>query len=399
MPSTNLWSKRNRASSQLYFDYAAATPLDRRVGALVSSIEKTIYGNPSSVHGTGQKAAHILEDSRFRIAQVLKTRPEAIVFTSSGTEANNLALFGVRHPLGAVGHMLISSIEHHSVIRAAEQLRSGREADICYLPVRHGGHISSSGILDMIRPDTRFISVGYANNEIGVVQSLGEISKMIRDKFPPGERPLLHSDACQAAGYLDLDVHRLGVDFMTLSAAKIYGPKGIGCLFVKPGLDLAPMIFGGDQERGRRAGTINPALAAGFALALEIAEQKRKKESQRLYELREYLIDAIVASIPDAILNGDRAKRLPNNINFSFKNIEGEMLMLALDMEGIAVSTGAACTLTSTDPSHVLQALGTPQEYLLGNIRITIGRQTTKKDVGTLLAKLKIAVQRLRQKK
>ncbi|MEK7583143.1 MAG: cysteine desulfurase family protein [Patescibacteria group bacterium] len=334
-------------------------------------------GNPSSVHHEGRKAKKILDDARAKIGAVLNCRAEEIIFTGSGTEANNLAIFGVPS-----GHIISTNIEHHSVLRPLE-----KRGNVTFVPVKPNGIINPDDIAKALRPDTVLVSVIYANNEIGTTQPIRAIKKIIGNV-------LLHTDACQAAGYLDINVQNLGVDLMTINGAKIYGPQGTGVLFVRRGTRLMPIILGGDQERGLRAGTQNPVLIADFAKALKLAEKKREKESARLINLRDWFI----AQLPDAKLNGDPVQRLPNNINISFDDIDGEMLMLALDLKGIAVSTGAACTVTSTEPSHVLQALHATRDTLhdQGNIRLTLGRSTTKKDLEYTLQVLKKEVARLR---
>jgi len=260
------------------------------------------------------------------------------------------------------------------------------------VPVQPNGIVDPLDIVKAIRPDTSLVSVIYVNNEIGTIQPIAQTTKAIRLEIN-GKVPLFHTDACQAVGELNINVQELGVDMMTLNGSKIYGPKGIGCLFVRRGTKISPQILGGDQERGLRAGTENVALIAGFAKALEIADGMKEKESARLTKLRDDFIQRVVREIPRVTLNGDPVLRLANNINLSFDGIDGEMLMLRLDLKGIEVSTGAACTISSNEPSHVMQAIGTSG----GNIRITLGRATTKKDLEEVLKILKKEIEFLRK--
>lgn len=356
---------------RIYLDHAAATPLDSRVQREILSHLK-IFGNPSSLYDTGRKAREIIEDARVRIGKILHCRPSELVFTGSGTEANNLAIFGVGE-----GHIVSTNIEHHSVLRPLEKRKN-----YTLVPVQKNGIINLHDIAEAIRSDTKLVSIIYANNEIGTIQQIKAIKKVLP------KHVLFHVDACQAAGALNINVQELGVDLMTINGSKIYGPKGMGCLFVRRGTRLSPQILGGDQERGLRAGTENVALIAGFARAFEIAESMKEKENVRLTKLRDWF----VAQLPEATLNGDAKERLPNNINISFDGIDGEMLMLALDLRGVEVSTGAACTISSNEPSHVLQAISAKP----GNIRITLGRSTTKKDLEQTILILKKEVARLR---
>ncbi len=328
--------------------------------------------NPSSVYASGRAAKKLLDDARSRIAKILNCRAEELVFTGSGTEANNLAIFGIPE-----GHIVSTNIEHHSILRPLE-----KRGDVVFVPVEPNGIVNPQDINKAIRPDTKLVSVIYANNEIGTIQPIRAIKKAI------GKVPL-HTDACQAAGFLNLNVQELGVDLMTINGSKIYGPHGVGALFVRRGVKLAPQLLGGDQERGLRAGTQNPALAMAFAKALETCNTQRVTRIVKMTKLRDWFI----SQIPEAKLNGDAQERLPNNINLSFDDVDGEMLMLRLDLKGIEVSTGAACTVTSNEPSHVLQAIGATG----GNIRITLGRDTTKKDLQQVVKILKQEVEFLRK--
>ena len=376
----------------IYLDYAAATPLDPTVERVILKYTK-VFGNPSSLHGFGQAAKAILDQSRTKIGRVLNCRPEGLVFTGSGTEADNLAILGAARAEGK-GHIITTQIEHHAILRACEQLE--REGfGVTYLPVDGNGFIKPEQVVAAIRPNTILISIGYANNEIGTIQPIKEISKALHQlkTINCKLKTVLHSDASAAAGYLNLNIQELGVDLLTINAAKIYGPKGVGCLFVRRGVELAPIIFGGDQEGGRRAGTENSALIAGLAEALAIAEKKRTKESVRQTKLRDWLIGEIL-KLPGTKLNGPAPSRsnldggrLPYNINISFRGVDGERLVLDLDRAGIAVSTGSACTAKETGRSYVLKAMEAPKDW--GNLRVTLGRETSEAELKYFLVALK----------
>ena len=376
----------------IYLDYAAATPLDPTVERVILKYTK-VFGNPSSLHGFGQAAKAILDQSRTKIGRVLNCRPEELVFTGSGTEADNLAILGVVRAklhgahVGHGPHVITTQIEHHAILRACEQLE--REGfGVTYLPVDGNGFIKPEQVVAAIRPNTILISIGYANNEIGTIQPIKEISKALHQLKTKNYKlkTVLHSDASAAAGYLNLNIQELGVDLLTINAAKIYGPKGVGCLFVRRGVELAPIIFGGDQEGGRRAGTESPALIAGLTEALVIAEKKQVRESARQTKLRDWLI-AELLKIPGTRLNGDAKLRLPNNINISLKGMDGERLVLDLDHAGIAVSTGSACTAKETGRSYVLKAMEAPKDW--GNLRVTLGRETSEAELKYFLVALK----------
>ncbi|MBI2062669.1 MAG: cysteine desulfurase [Candidatus Yanofskybacteria bacterium] len=385
----------------IYLDYAGTTPIDPRVERVVLKHLRESWGNASSVHEIGRQAREVIEDSRKATARVLGVKSEEIIFTGSGTESANLAIFGVARAYKKYGkHIITSKIEHPAVLRACEYLDKNEGFKVTYLDVDKNGLIDPEVLRSALRSDTILVSIMYANNEIGTIQPITEISKIIRNfrqNLKPityNLKPFFHTDACQAAGALNLNVNQLGIDLLTLNGSKIYGPKGTGCLFIRRGTELVPQIVGGSQERGLRAGTENPALIAGFAKALELADKSKVGERKRLVKLRDYMIRQVLKTIPDSRLNGDPIKRLPNNINISFKNVDGEMLMLALDQKGIQVSTGSACTSTSTEPSHVLKALDLSNELAKGNIRITLGRQTTKKDIDSVLKILASLIQK-----
>ncbi len=370
--------------------------MDSRVKRIVLKHLKNDWGNASSVHEVGRRARAIIGESRRNVAKVLGSRPEEVVFTGSGTESDNLAIFGVARAYKNFGrHIITSKIEHHAVLRACQFLERYEGFKVTYLDVGKNGIINPADVTRALRKDTILVSIMYANNEIGTIQPVNKIAKIVQDfrnrkELSILERtPFFHSDACQAAGALNLNVNHLGVDLITLNGSKIYGPKATGCLYIRRGINPLPLIVGGNQEYGLRAGTENPAMIAGFAKALGISDLIRVKESTHLVKLRNYMIGQISETITGSHLNGDPILRLPNNINISFKGVDGEMLMLALDQKGIQVSTGSACTSTITESSHVIQALrqvqGKPSLLSGGNIRITLGRQTRKKDIDHVL--------------
>jgi len=381
---------------QIYLDYAAATPIDGGVNNLMAKVSAKFFGNSSSGHIFGLEARKILEESRQKIAHFLGAKSEEVFFTGSGTESVNLAILGLARVSQSYGkHIITSQIEHLSVLNICRKLEK-EGFRVTYLRVNEKGFVDLEELKKTLTPKTTLVSIMMANNEIGTIQPIKDISKIIKDwrKENGSEYPYFHSDAGQAAGALNIKPETLGVDLLSFNGSKIYGPKGIGVLFKKNKIRLEPMICGGSQERGLRAGTENVALAAGMALALELTEKSKEKEAKRLTDLRDWLIEKIQKEIPETKLNGDLKKRLPNNINISFKNIDGEMLMLALSRQGFAVSTGSACTTSETGPSHVISALGYIKDE--GNLRITLGRETTRKDLKKFLETLKKEVKRLR---
>ncbi len=379
---------------QVYLDYAATTPIDKNVAKKMQQVAEKIYGNPGSLHQAGRQAKKIVLESRKTISGILHCKPEEIIFTGSGTESDNLALFGAARANKNLGnHIIISGIEHHAVLNTSSALEK-EGFKVTYLPVDKDGIVDLKEFEKSITDKTILVSVMYANNEIGTIQPIAEISKIIK-KIKPSV--LFHTDACQAAGYLDLDVQKLGVDLLTLNGSKIYGPKGTGILFCQAGIKLEPIIFGGGQEYGKRSGTENVAGIVGLAEALKISDKKKKSESARLVKLRNYFIKELLKKIPKTVLNGHSQKRLPNNVNISVLDIEGESMLLWLDKYGVCVSTGSACDSRSLDPSHVILALGRSYEYANGNIRFTLGRQTTKKEIDFVLKIFPGIVKKLRE--
>ncbi len=375
----------------LYCDNAATTPLDPKVFLAMEPWLREEFGNPSSPYTLGHRARRAVDDARASIANQLHCSPQEIVFTSGGTESDNLAIFGVARQVGK-GTIITSNIEHSAVLAPCTQLtKEGFTVEV--LGVAHNGIMDTQRLSAAVDHDTILVSLMLANNEIGTIQPVAEAVRATKEK---NSRVLFHSDACQATGAVELNVKTLGVDLLTLNAGKVYGPKGVGLLFVKRGVKLKPLLYGGDQEQGIRPGTENVAGIVGFAKAMELAEQRRQEETQRLTALRNRLIDGILASIPQTTLNGDRERRLPNNINVTIASVDGESLLLYLDHEGIAASLGSACAAGSLDPSHVLLAIGRSKEDARRSLRLTLGRTTTSADVDRLLTALPRIVQKLR---
>lgn len=378
--------------TEVYLDNAATTMVDKRVKEEMDKYYDVIYGNPSSFHSVGLKANLALDDARERAARMLKCKAKSIIFTSGGTESINLAIKGVARANKAKGrHIITTKIEHHAVIHTCEYLEEYEGFDVTYLDVDKQGIVSPKALREAIREDTILISIAYANNEIGTIQPIKALTAVAKE-----HKVLFHTDACQAAGYLDLDVDALGVDLLSINGSKIYGPKGVGLLYVRQGVRILPIIHGGGQEFGMRAGTENVPLIRGFVKALEISEEMKEEEVERLTELRDYFIKQLL-KIPKTILNGHGEQRLPNNVNVSFLDIEGEALLLLLDNKGVFVSSGSACTSHTLDPSHVIIATGAPYEVAHGSIRFTLGRHTAKEDIDYLLSVLPDCIAKLRK--
>ncbi len=382
-------------SNLIYLDHAATTPLAPEVLEAMLPYLREEFGNAGSIHQYGQRAKNALEKARRTVAEILWCEPKEITFTGGGSESDNLALFGILERAERA-HLIISEIEHHAILHTAEELEK-RGVQLTKIKVDKNGIVNAKAVIEAIQPNTKLISIMLANNEIGTLQPIREIGKMLEKKRERGEEtPLLHTDAVQGGGILNLDVRHLKVDLLSLSAHKFYGPKGVGILYKKEGVRLAPQIVGGAQERNLRAGTENIAGIVGAAEALQLAEQKKKLEAKRLMQLRDDFIAKVLKEVPRSKLNGDAKNRLPGNANFSFFGIEGESILLRLDFEGIAASSGSACTSGSLDPSHVLQALKIPHEWLHGSIRFTLGKSTTKKDLDKVVKVLKKIVEDLR---
>jgi len=386
----------NGVMERIYLDHAATTPTDPAVVEAMMPYFSDVFANPSSLHREGLAANHALKKERGHIAGILDVRPDEIVFTGSGTESDGLALYGIAHSYREYGmHVVVSSIEHKAVLESAKRLES-EGYDITYLPVDKYGVVDRKMFREALRPDTTLVSIMTANNEIGTIEPVAQFASIIRRARGDRPYPFFHTDACQAAGALDVRPAHLGADLMTLNGSKIYGPKGVGLLYVRRGITLSPLILGGGQESGRRAGTESIALIAGLRKALELAEKKRGKETERLTSLRDRLIEGVLERIPKSRLNGHPKRRLPNNAHLSFYGIEGESLLLLLDAAGIAASTASACSTHDLTPSHVLKATALPDAWAHSSIRFTLGRSTKKKDIDHVLLVLPALVERLR---
>lgn len=379
----------------IYLDHAATTPCRPEAAAAMQPFLTERFGNPSSVHAIGQDARKALDDSRDRVARLIGANAEEIVFTGSGTEADNLALIGsFLQQKGRKNHLVTAATEHHAVLHAAEWLREWG-AEVTVLPVDGEGRVDPGEVRRAIRPETFLVSLMAANNEIGTLHPVREIGAACREAGAP-----FHTDAVQWAGALPLHVDDFQADLLVLTAHKFYGPKGTGVLYVRRGTRLKPLLHGGGQERGRRPGTENIAGAAGLAEALERAVGEQHDVSAQISGLRDRLIASVLERIPNSYLNGpgpESGRRLPNNANFSFPGAESDMLVLNMDLEGIACSSGSACTAGAVEPSHVIRALGLQHERLISALRLSPGRATTEEEVDAAVDALERIVTRLRR--
>ena len=382
----------------VYLDHAGTTALDPKVLEAMVPYFTQHFGNPSSIHSVGQEARYVLDESRERVAQVLNCRAREVVFTGGGTESDNSAIHGVATALRETGnHIITSSVEHHAVLHACQHLES-QGFEITYVPVDADGMVQPESVYNAINERTTLVSIMYGNNEIGTINPISEIAKSVKKRAAELTRTIVfHTDAVQAAGYMSLDVAELGVDLLSLSGHKFHGPKGTGVLYIKRGIPYLPLIHGGGQERERRSGTENIPGIIGFSLALEAANAARENASAHCAGLRDLIVESVLERIPGSKLNGHPTQRLPNNANFSFTGIEGEPILLGLDMAGIAASSGSACSSGSLEPSHVLLALGQSAETARGSLRLTLGRDNTEEEVEYLMGVLVELVQRLRQ--
>lgn len=378
----------------IYFDYAATTPIDPRVLEAMLPALREDFGNPASVHVFGRRAEKALEGARRTVAEVLNCAPDEIVFTGCGSEADNLALRGLalaeRERRGAK-HLITTPIEHEAVLATAHQLRDLYGFELTELPVDAAGRVSPADLERALRPDTALAAIMYANNEIGTVQPIAELAAVCAARGVP-----FHTDAVQAASQLDVDVRRLGVTTLALGAHKFYGPKGVGALYVKAGATVFPSQTGGGQERARRAGTQNVPYIVGLAEALRITAAERAAHNARFTAWRERIIETVLTTIPESQLTGHRTERLPNHSSFVFHGVNGNDLLMHLDLAGLAVSSGSACKTGDPRPSGVLLALGLAPEWALGSLRVTVGRGTTDAHLDQLLSALPNAVRRLR---
>ncbi len=376
-----------------YLDYAATTPTDPEVLAAMMPYFTEVFGNPSSVYSFAVRSRKAIDTARGQVAQALNAGPDEIFFTGSGTEADNWALKGTMERLRSKGdHLITTKIEHHAILHTAEYLEKVEGVRVTYLPVDPDGRVRMEDLEAAMTDKTVLVSVMFANNEVGTIQPIGEIGSLCRQRGV-----LFHTDAVQAAAQLDIDVKALNIDMLSLSAHKMYGPKGVGAFYLRKGLRLENFVHGGGQEKGRRASTENLAGIVGLGAAIERLKARLPEEKARLCALRDRLIDGVLSRIPDAKLNGARGDgRLPNNTNFSFIGIEGETLLLDLDSKGISASTGSACSSGSLEPSHVLLAMGLSHEMAHGSLRMTLGRGTTEEQIDYVLDVLPEIVARRR---
>lgn len=394
-------------TKRIYLDNAATTPVDGEVLEAMMPYFSDKFGNASSLHSFGQEAAEAVSESRRVLADFFNATPEEIVFTSGATESNNLAIKGViraylrdENNKGKKPHIITTAFEHSCILKACQNLEKEGIVDVTYLPVYSDGIVKAKDVKNAIKENTVLVSVMYVNNEIGTLQPIQEIGKIVgeeRQKSSKKAYPLFHTDATQGVNYFDCDIENLGVDMLSMSAHKIYGPKGVGALYIRKGTKIAQVQDGGEQESGKRAGTLNTPGIVGLGHAIKLLAKNKAKDIKRMELLRDYMIDRVTKEIPKTRLNGSAEKRSPNNANFSFRDVEGESLLLYLDMEGIACSTGSACSSGSLDPSHVLLAIGLKHEDAHGSLRVTLGRHTTKREIETFIEKLKRVVEKLRK--
>jgi cysteine desulfurase len=376
---------------RIYMDYAATTPMLPEVAQAMQPYFSQRFGNPSSVHSMGQEAKDAVDEARMKVAALIACKPEEVIFTGGGTEADNQAVKGVCLANKDRGnHIITTSIEHHAVLNTCNYMKE-LGFDVTVLPVDRHGMVDPDQIKRSITGRTLLVSVMHANNEVGAIQPIEEIGRITRQAGV-----YFHVDAVQTAGHLQIDVDKLGIDLLSASAHKLYGPKGVGMLYVRGGTRIAPLLHGGEQENGRRAGTENVPGIVGFGKAAEIALSDMKDESARLTKYRDRLIDSITERMSDVYLNGHRTSRLPNNANFSFDFIEGESVLMYLDAEGICASTGSACSSASSEPSHVLMALGIPVERARGSVRFSLGKWTSAEDIDKVVEALPRIVEKLR---
>jgi cysteine desulfurase len=376
---------------RIYLDYAATTPTHPEVVKAMLPYLTNVFGNPSTIYSYGQEARGAVEEARTKVAELIGARGEEITFTSGGTEADNFALKGIAYASEHKGdHIITTSIEHHAVVESCKFLER-RGFKVTYLPVDGYGLVAPQDIKKAITNKTILISVIHANNEVGTIEPIGEIGKIAKEAGI-----CFHTDAVQTVGHIPVNVDALGVDLLSISAHKVYGPKGVGALYIKKGTRLVPLMHGGEQEKRHRAGTENVPAIVGLGKAVELAGQEMDKETEWLICLRDKLIKGLLERIDHIRLNGHPLKRLPNNVNVSVDFVEGESMLLNLDLEGICASTGSACSSSSLEPSHTLLALGLSPEQAHGSLRFTLGRENTEGDIECVLEVLPRVVAKLR---
>lgn len=390
--SVRIYSPRVNIMERIYFDYAATTPADPQVIKAMEPYFFEKFGNASSPHQIGREAKKAIEEARESLAGFIGARPDELIFTSGATESNNQAIFGAANCLKNKGnHIIISKIEHHSVYEPASFLEK-QGFKVTYLDVDKTGMVNPDDVKKAISARTILVCVMHASNEIGTIQPVSEIGKITKEK---GICFLV--DAVQTVGHIPVDVNELHCDLLSLSAHKFYGPKGVGALYVRQGKPAGRYLFGGDQERGRRASTQNVAGIVGLSKAVELCRGQMPQETEKQTLLRNRITNEIKKRIDDAVLNGHSTNRLPNNAHFSFSSVDGEALLMSLDMAGIAASQGSACTSGALEPSHVLRAIGLTDELAYGSLRLSIGRWTTEEHVEHLLEQLPQIIERLRK--
>lgn len=376
---------------RIYMDHSATTPVDPEIAQSVLKCMVEDFGNASSIHWFGREARKAVEEARQRVAAAIGASPAEIIFTSGGTEADNMAILGIATANCKKGsHIITSTVEHHAVLDTCKHLEKNGFT-VTYLPVDKNGQVRVEDVAKAINRNTILVTIMHANNEVGTIQPIEEIAKLTKENGA-----YLHVDAVQSMGKIPVNVNDLGVDLLSVSSHKIYGPKGIGCLYVRKGVRLTPITHGGAQERKRRAGTENVPGIVGFGLAMEKAARELAAESARLITLRDRLIKGILDKVDYTTLNGHATERLPHNVNFGFRFIEGESMLLMLDMKGVAGSSGSACTSGSLDPSHVLLAMGIPHEEAHGSLRLTLGKSNTEADIDYVIEILPPIIERLR---
>lgn len=386
---------------RMYIDNAALTPIDPRVVKEMEKYSSADYANPSSLHKEGVAAKKALEDARKRIARMLHVRPQEVVFTASGTESDNLALRGVvsafARTQGEKAHIITSTIEHAAVLETVRALEREGFAEVSYLTVNEFGLIDPKQLKELLRKNTAIVSVVYANSEVGTIQPVGDMVKMLREykKTRGVTYPYIHTDACQAMNYCESNLERLGVDLLTFNGSKMYGPRGIGVLYVRDGVNIDPIFCGGGQERGLRSGTENLPAITGLAKALEITEGMKKTEAARLVEVRDYCMRTIEKKLPEVRINGDRVSRLPNNVHVTVPDMEDDVLVIELDVKGVACSSKSACKSATGAESHVILAM--VGETKGSHLRFSFGRHTTKKDIDYVVSTLQTVLEKYKQ--
>lgn len=376
----------------IYLDNNATTKTDEEVVKTMMPYLLDNYGNPSSIYKLGRENRKVVEESREKIAEILNCKPDEIYFTSGGSESDNTAIRGIAYSYKNKGnHIITSKIEHPAVLETCKQLEK-EGFEVSYISVGENGIINLEELKNAIKPTTTLITIMFANNEIGTIQPIEEIGKIAKE-----HNIIFHTDSVQAIGSVEIDVEKLNIDSLSLSAHKFYGPKGIGVLYVKKGIKFNKFINGGHQEKNKRAGTENVAGIVGLSKAMELAYRDLEEHNKKIKELRDYYVSQVKEKIPYIKINGDMEKRLPGNSNISFRFIEGESLLLNLDLKGICASSGSACTSGSLDPSHVLLAIGLPHEIAHGSLRISIGKYNTKEEIDYVVESLVEIVGRLRE--